>query len=141
MTEPAEKLEALRRFTNHLCPAAGKRCGLRTKRSSKPRVLALPLEEASAKVRSGPPIDDEDDYGWPVWAGVVPLRASIGEPIDDSSVPAAMPTFDITRLTRASRSSVRLQSFTLTYSSRPRLNSSAFSSMPAASALASSIPF
>ena len=43
-------------------------------------ILRLPLDEASAKVREGPPKDNEDDYGWPVWAGVIPLEMTWGEP-------------------------------------------------------------
>lgn len=46
-------------------------------------VLRIPLEEASAKVRSGPPVDDDADYGLPVWAGVVGLRLVAGEPEPD----------------------------------------------------------
>ena len=46
-------------------------------------VLRLPLAEASAKVRTGPPIDDEDDLQLPVWAGVIPLRLVPGEPVPD----------------------------------------------------------
>ena len=46
-------------------------------------VLRLPLEEVSAKIRTGPPLDDEEDYAMNVWAGVVPLRLVAGEPIDD----------------------------------------------------------
>jgi uncharacterized protein len=46
-------------------------------------VLALDLEEAAAKVRSGPPIDDEEDYDLPVWAGVVPLGVAVGAPEPD----------------------------------------------------------
>ena len=46
-------------------------------------VLVLPLEEVSAKVRTGPPIDDEEDYNLPVWAGVVPLQLVAGEPVPD----------------------------------------------------------
>ena len=46
-------------------------------------VLRLSLEHASAKVRSGPPVDEDDDYGWPVWAGVVPVAMHFGEPIAD----------------------------------------------------------
>jgi len=46
-------------------------------------VLVVPLTEASAKVRTGPPIDDEEDYELPVWAGVIPLRMVAGEPIPD----------------------------------------------------------
>ncbi|MDQ3473551.1 MAG: pyridoxamine 5'-phosphate oxidase family protein [Acidobacteriota bacterium] len=46
-------------------------------------VLVLPLAEVSAKVRTGPPIDDEADYDLPVWAGVLPLRMVAGEPVPD----------------------------------------------------------
>jgi nitroimidazol reductase NimA-like FMN-containing flavoprotein (pyridoxamine 5'-phosphate oxidase superfamily) len=46
-------------------------------------VLSMPLVEASAKIRTGPPLDDEDDYALPMWAGVIPLRLEAGEPIND----------------------------------------------------------
>jgi hypothetical protein len=46
-------------------------------------VLRLPIEEFSAKVRTGPPIDDEEDYAFPTWAGVVPLEIKAGTPIND----------------------------------------------------------
>jgi nitroimidazol reductase NimA-like FMN-containing flavoprotein (pyridoxamine 5'-phosphate oxidase superfamily) len=46
-------------------------------------VLSLPFTEASAKIRSGPPLDDEEDYAMRVWAGVVPLRLEAGEPVPD----------------------------------------------------------
>ena len=54
-------------------------------------VLSLPLMEASAKIRTGPPLDDEEDYGMDVWAGVVPLRLSAGEPIADPRLPEGIP--------------------------------------------------
>jgi nitroimidazol reductase NimA-like FMN-containing flavoprotein (pyridoxamine 5'-phosphate oxidase superfamily) len=44
-------------------------------------VLTMPIDEASAKIRTGPPSDDEEDYGWPVWAGVVPLTTATGTPL------------------------------------------------------------
>jgi nitroimidazol reductase NimA-like FMN-containing flavoprotein (pyridoxamine 5'-phosphate oxidase superfamily) len=50
-------------------------------------VLSLPLAEASAKVRSEPPLDDAEDLGLPCWAGVLPLRVSIGDPVPASGVP------------------------------------------------------
>ena len=50
-------------------------------------VLSLPLVEASAKIRTGPPLDDEEDYAMSVWAGVVPLRLEAGEPIKDPRLP------------------------------------------------------
>ena len=46
-------------------------------------VLSLPIEEASAKVRTGPPVDDEEDYALPVWAGVLPMGLVAGAPIPD----------------------------------------------------------
>lgn len=46
-------------------------------------VLALPLTEVSAKVRTGPPVDDAEDMDWPVWAGVVPLSLVRGTPVKD----------------------------------------------------------
>ncbi len=47
------------------------------------QVLALSLDEASAKVRTGPPVDDDEDYELDVWAGVVPLTVNAGEPAPD----------------------------------------------------------
>lgn len=46
-------------------------------------VLGLQLDEVSAKIRSGPPVDDEDDYALPIWAGVLPVNGVIGAPVDD----------------------------------------------------------
>ena len=46
-------------------------------------VLRVPFEEFSAKVRTGPPIDDEEDYSFPTWAGVVPLEMTVGTAIND----------------------------------------------------------
>lgn len=46
-------------------------------------VLRLPLDEASVKIRTGPPSDDEEDYELPIWAGVVPLTITTGKPVDD----------------------------------------------------------
>jgi hypothetical protein len=63
-------------------------------------VLALPLDEASAKVRSGPPLDAEDDWSLPVWAGVVPIQTQLGEPIPDSHVSTGVPAMDKRRFAR-----------------------------------------
>ena len=79
-----EKLEALRALTEHIVP--GRWAEVRWPSESEMKattVLSLPLAEASAKVRTGPPIDDEEDYEIPVWAGVIPLRLKTGEAIDD----------------------------------------------------------
>ncbi|HZH29739.1 MAG TPA: pyridoxamine 5'-phosphate oxidase family protein [Pyrinomonadaceae bacterium] len=82
--DAAEKWEALRVLTEHLAP--GRWAEVRQPSEGEMRatlVLALPLAEASAKVRTGAPVDDEEDYELPVWAGVVPLRLLADAPIDD----------------------------------------------------------
>jgi nitroimidazol reductase NimA-like FMN-containing flavoprotein (pyridoxamine 5'-phosphate oxidase superfamily) len=80
----AEKMEALRAFTEHVVP--GRWDEVREPDEGELRatiVLSLPLVEASAKIRTGPPIDDEPDYELPVWAGELPLRLTTGEPVGD----------------------------------------------------------
>jgi hypothetical protein len=54
-------------------------------------VLALPLDEASVKVRTGGPVDDDDDMDLPVWAGVVPLSQVAGAPVADPAMPTGLP--------------------------------------------------
>jgi hypothetical protein len=56
-------------------------------------VLALPLDEASAKIRTGPPVDDDEDYALPIWAGVVPMKLTRGEPIADQGVTVELPEY------------------------------------------------
>lgn len=73
--EGAEKTEALRAFTDHIAPGRWDEARQPTEQELKATwVLALPLTEASAKVRSGPPEDDADDLDFPVWSGVVPVH-------------------------------------------------------------------
>lgn len=83
-----EKMDALRAFSEHLIPGRWDDVRKPDERELKATlVLSVPLEEASAKVRSGPPIDDEDDYQLNVWAGLVPLRLVASEPISDPRLP------------------------------------------------------
>ena len=56
-------------------------------------VLALPIDEASAKIRTGGPVDDEEDYALPVWAGVLPLTLTPGEPVADVGVTTDAPEY------------------------------------------------
>jgi hypothetical protein len=82
--DPAEKLEALRVLSEHIIPGRWDDVRQPNERELKATsVLRLPITEFSAKVRTGPPIDDEEDYSFPTWAGVVPLDVITGEPIDD----------------------------------------------------------
>ncbi len=98
VTEPAEKTEALRRFTDHIVPGRWDEVRQPTEQELKATtVLALPLDEVSAKVRTGPPIDDDEDYALPVWAGIVPIRTQVGEPVSDSRLMPGVTSFDTTR--------------------------------------------
>src|SRR6185295_2588226 len=79
-----EKLAALQALSEHMIPGRWNDVRAPTEQELKATtVLVLPLTEASAKVRSGPPLDDEEDYALPVWAGVVPLRLVAETPIAD----------------------------------------------------------
>jgi nitroimidazol reductase NimA-like FMN-containing flavoprotein (pyridoxamine 5'-phosphate oxidase superfamily) len=83
------KLAALRAFSEHVIPGRWDEVREPTDQELKATaVLSLPLEEASAKVRTGPPIDDEDDYALPIWAGVLPLSLVAGAPAPDPRLPA-----------------------------------------------------
>jgi uncharacterized protein len=87
--DPAEKMEALRLFTEHIMKGRWDDIRWPTEQEMKgTTVLALPLEEVSAKVRTGGPIDDEEDYSLPVWAGVLPLPVVPAEPIPDARLKA-----------------------------------------------------
>ncbi|NJR63646.1 MAG: pyridoxamine 5'-phosphate oxidase family protein [Cyanobacteria bacterium CRU_2_1] len=82
--DEAQKFEALKAFTEHIVP--GRWAEVRQPARQEvagTMVLSLPLTEASAKVRSGHPSDDEEDYLLPVWAGVIPLRLVADIPIND----------------------------------------------------------
>jgi nitroimidazol reductase NimA-like FMN-containing flavoprotein (pyridoxamine 5'-phosphate oxidase superfamily) len=83
------KLAALRAFSEHVIAGRWDEARQPTDQELKATaVLSLPLEEASAKVRTGPPIDDEEDYALPIWAGVLPLRLVAGVPVPDPRLPA-----------------------------------------------------
>lgn len=82
--DPEEKLAALQTLSEHILPGRWKEARQPNERELKQTaVLRLPIEEFSAKVRTGPPIDDPEDYSFPTWAGVVPLELKPGKPIQD----------------------------------------------------------
>ena len=93
--EPGEKLEALRAFSEKILPGrwgdARKPNAQELKATS---ILRLPLTEVSAKVRSGPPMDDAPDLPLPIWAGVIPLRMVAEAPIRDASCSPEIPVPD-----------------------------------------------
>jgi hypothetical protein len=96
--DPAKKLEALRLITDRIVPGRWDEVrGPNELELKQTAVLALPLEEVSAKVRAGPPADDEEDYALPVWAGVIPIHLQLGGPIPDGRV---LPGVDTVQLSR-----------------------------------------
>jgi len=104
VADPAEKMAALHAFTNHILP--GRWEGVRPPSDLELKattVLALPLEEVSAKVRRGPPVEDEGDLEVPAWAGVVPLRGHLGEPVPMDDLAPGIPAIDRARFTRFSK--------------------------------------
>jgi len=83
--DPAEKMAALRIFTEHVLKGRWNDVRQPTEQELMgTMVLALPLEEVSAKVRTGGPVDDEADYALPVWAGVLPLETVAQPPQPDA---------------------------------------------------------
>jgi hypothetical protein len=84
LTEPAELLAAAEAIVEHVVP--GRWADVRPPTPNELKataILALPIDEASAKVRTGGPLDEEEDYALPAWAGVIPLRTSAGAPVPD----------------------------------------------------------
>jgi nitroimidazol reductase NimA-like FMN-containing flavoprotein (pyridoxamine 5'-phosphate oxidase superfamily) len=91
VTDPGEKDIALSALVEHIVPGRGSnvRPG-DAKELAATAVLAVPLEEVSAKVRQGEPVDDEGDYGLPIWAGVLPLALVPGVPVPDPRLDRAL---------------------------------------------------
>jgi len=85
--DPQQKEKALENFVERMAP--GRWQALRPAHAQELKattVLHMKIDEGAAKIRSGPPIDDDEDYDWPVWAGVVPVRMVAGSPVDDGRV-------------------------------------------------------
>jgi len=82
--DPREKLEALRKLSEHITPGRWKDVRPPNETELKATlVLRLPIQEFSGKARTGPPVDDESDHALPTWAGVLPMALRAGEPIND----------------------------------------------------------
>jgi len=89
--ERQAKLAALFAFSEQVIPGRWNDVREPTEQELKATtVLSLPLVEVSAKVRTGPPIDDDDDYALNVWAGVLPLKIAAGTPINDPRLPESI---------------------------------------------------
>jgi hypothetical protein len=87
----AERLRALERLSERLTPGRWSEARLPSARElAATAVVRVAIETASAKVRTGPPKDDDEDLALPVWAGVVPVALGFGEPVPDPALPAGV---------------------------------------------------
>ena len=91
--DEGERARALDLLVERLVPGRGPQLrGTTQAEITKTAVMRIPLEKASAKVRNGPPSDDEDDYALPIWAGVLPVSTHIGHPLSDPSLAPGIET-------------------------------------------------
>jgi uncharacterized protein len=101
VTDPEDKRAALAAFAERIAPGRWADARPPTPQELKATsILALPLDEASAKVRAGPPVEDDADHALDVWAGVVPMRLARGEPVPD---PALRSGIEVPRYLREAR--------------------------------------
>ena len=92
--DPAEKLAALRAISEHIIPHRWDDSRQPNEKELKATsVLRLPINEFSAKVRVGPPMDEEEDYSFPTWAGVIPLEMTAGAAIPDGRCEQELPAY------------------------------------------------
>jgi nitroimidazol reductase NimA-like FMN-containing flavoprotein (pyridoxamine 5'-phosphate oxidase superfamily) len=92
ITDEREKLMALQAITEHLIPGRWDEARLpNRKEMNATSVVSVHIDEASAKIRSGPPVDDEEDYALPVWAGMLPLEERALTPVGDERLREDVP--------------------------------------------------
>ncbi|HLM81890.1 MAG TPA: pyridoxamine 5'-phosphate oxidase family protein [Terriglobales bacterium] len=92
--DPAEKLAALRALSEHILPHRWDDSRQPNEKELKATsVLRLPINEFSAKVRVGPPVDDAQDYAFSTWAGVIPLEMNSSTPIRDERCKQELPAY------------------------------------------------
>ena len=92
--DPAEKLAALHALSEHILPHRWDDSRQPNEKELKATsVLRLPITEFSAKVRVGPPVDDDEDYTFPTWAGVIPLEMNSSTPIRDDRCEQELPAY------------------------------------------------
>jgi nitroimidazol reductase NimA-like FMN-containing flavoprotein (pyridoxamine 5'-phosphate oxidase superfamily) len=97
LTDRDEKLRAMQRVVEHVLP--GRWDDARQPNDGEIKgtmILALPLDQASAKIRTGPPTDDDGDLDLPVWAGVIPLAIQPSDPVPAEGVEGAVPRYAAT---------------------------------------------
>jgi nitroimidazol reductase NimA-like FMN-containing flavoprotein (pyridoxamine 5'-phosphate oxidase superfamily) len=90
--DPTEKNDILRALSDHLIPGRWQEIRVPSELELRQTlVIAIPIREGSAKIRTGPPKDDEEDYALPIWAGVLPLRQTASTPVPDPRLPPGVP--------------------------------------------------
>jgi uncharacterized protein len=95
LEDKQEKLAALKAITDHLIPGRWSEARLpNAKEMNSTRVVSIEIDEASAKLRTGPAIDEEEDYVLPVWAGILPLQELTLAPIRDERLTGDIPLPD-----------------------------------------------
>ena len=93
--EGDEKMEALRLITEQILPGRWDEARLPNEIEMKATsVLAISIDTASAKIRTGPPVDDEEDYDLPIWAGLLPIQMIYGQPVTDPAMKLDLPVSD-----------------------------------------------
>jgi uncharacterized protein len=94
LADREEKLEALRLLVEHISPGRSADArGPSDQEVAATEVVALQIDEASAKIRTGPPVDAAEDYALPVWAGELPLGLRVGQPIPDERCSQPLPDY------------------------------------------------
>ena len=89
-----EKLESMRILVDHIVPGRSADArGPSDEELAATEVVVMGLDEASAKLRTGPPVDAAEDYALPVWAGEVPVRLTAGLPVPDGRCAAPLPAY------------------------------------------------
>jgi nitroimidazol reductase NimA-like FMN-containing flavoprotein (pyridoxamine 5'-phosphate oxidase superfamily) len=92
--DPTEKIAALHALSEHILPQRWDDSRQPNEKELKATsVLRIPITEFSAKVRTGPPLDDDEDYSFPTWAGVIPLTMTVGAPIADERCQRELPAY------------------------------------------------
>jgi len=94
VTDRDEKLRVFDALIEHIVPDRSSQVRSANREEfMRTLVLAIPLEEASAKIRTGPPVDEEDDYTLDVWAGEIPLRTVASPPVRDPRSDSPTPAY------------------------------------------------
>lgn len=90
--DDVERYEALKVISDQIIPDRWEEVRLPSAKEMKAtKIVKIPISEASAKIRTGPPIDDKPDYDLPIWAGVLPIEKKLGKPINDPKLENDIP--------------------------------------------------